>query len=142
MPMLGPASVRIGSLSSPAAANPWAKLPHDMRGRLMPRSFCSAISSRYRRRLGFDRSMIRSVTRATVALSVIVFDSCGGPRLLLVPADPVALGQRNRGGRSPGAGGIRPRCQPRLRPGGADGVDPGPLRLDLVAAHEQGGVPL
>ena len=39
-------------------------------------------------------------------------------------------------------GGIGPRRDARFRPGGADAVDPRPLRLDLVAADEQGRVAL
>ena len=38
--------------------------------------------------------------------------------------------------------GIGPRGHALLRPGGADPVDPRPLRLDLVAADEQGRVAL
>src|SRR5437763_14500002 len=72
--------------------------------------------------------MIRSVTAAMVGLRFI-----GS----LVPADPVALGQRDRCRSPPGARGIGSWSHALLRPGGADAVDPGPLRLDLVAPHEQ-----
>src|SRR5947209_8148754 len=129
MPMFGPARWLIASLSSPDAAKPCAKLPHERRGRLIPRSFCSAIKSRYRRRLDLDRSMILSVTFAMVGLSVT-------SRPLLVPADAVALGKSYCGRRTPSARRIGPRRHPLLRPGGADPVDPSPLRFDLVAADE------
>src|SRR4051794_36338490 len=78
--------------------------------------------------------MIRSVTAATVGLSII--------RGSFVPADAVALGQRDRRRRSPGPGRIGPRRGPFFRPGGADAVDPRPLRLDLIAPDEQGRVAL
>ena len=59
-----------------------------------------------------------------------------------MPADAVALGQRDGGRWPPRPRGIRPRRHALLGPGGADLVDPGPLRLDLVAADEQGRVAL
>src|SRR5690348_6471276 len=59
---------------------------------------------------------------------------------LFVPADAVTLRQRDCGGRTPGSRGVRPRTHALLRPGGADSVDPRPLRLDLVAADEQGWI--
>src|SRR5271166_3549386 len=59
---------------------------------------------------------------------------------LLVPASAVALNERGGGGRAPGAGEIVTRLQMRLVPRLADGIDPGPGRLHLVAAHEQRGV--
>src|SRR4051794_28605699 len=72
--------------------------------------------------------MIRSVTVASVGFRAIG---------LLVPADAVALSQRDRRRWTPGAGRIRTRRDPLLHPGGADAVDPRPLRLHLVAADEQ-----
>src|SRR3569833_3518807 len=68
---------------------------------------------------------MRSVTRATT-----------GWRSLM-PGDPVALGQRDRGARAPTAGRIGLGGQAFLAPQRADAVDPVPLRLDFVAADEQ-----
>src|SRR3954451_14946256 len=116
MPIFGPERRLIAALSSPAAAKPCAKLPQLSRGRLMPRSFCSAISSRYRRRVGFERSMIRSVTAAIVEFKAIATS--------LVPADAVALGQGDRGGGSPGTGTIGARHHALLGPGPSDATDP------------------
>ena len=79
--------------------------------------------------------MIRSVTVEMTGLSAMV-------TALLVPADAVALGQRDGGRRPPRPRGIRPRGHALLGPGGADSVDPRPLRLDLVAADEQGRIAL
>src|SRR5258706_7812802 len=79
--------------------------------------------------------MMRSVTAA-------ILESRAMDAPLLVPADAVALRQRDRGGRPPGPGGIGARSDPLLRPGGADAIDPAPLRLDLVAADEQRWVAL
>src|SRR3954469_17412148 len=61
---------------------------------------------------------------------------------LLVPADAVAFCERDRGGRAPGPRRIWPRGHSLLGPCSADAVDPRPLRLDLVPAHEQGRVAL
>src|SRR4051794_2192898 len=72
--------------------------------------------------------MMRSVTFAIVGFSVIA---------LLVPADAVALGERNRRRRAPGPRAIRLGADALLDPGSADPVDPRPLGLDLVAADEQ-----
>src|SRR5688572_19768687 len=71
--------------------------------------------------------MIRSVTDAIVGFSA----------MLLVPADAVALSQRDSGGWPPRARRIRPRRNALLRPGIANAVDPDPLRFDFVAADEQ-----
>src|SRR6476646_6473796 len=79
--------------------------------------------------------MIRSVTVESVGLRAI-------GRRLLVPADAVALGERDRRRWPPGAGRIRTGRDPLLHPGRADAIDPRPLRLDLVAADEQGWVAL
>ena len=54
-----------------------------------------------------------------------------------MPAHSIALGQRDRRAGAPGPGSVGLRGQAGLRPAGANGVDPFPLRLDLVAAHEQ-----
>src|SRR5690606_3563328 len=56
---------------------------------------------------------------------------------LFMPAHPVALGQRDRRARAPGAGGVSLRRQSLGLPQRANLVDPGPLRFDLVAPHEQ-----
>src|SRR5271154_4024918 len=66
---------------------------------------------------------------------------CGSPRSI-VPAHPVAFGEGDRGGGSPGSG--REGAGPHIggRPAGGDAVDPLPLRLHLVAAHEQCGITL
>src|SRR5690606_1992435 len=69
--------------------------------------------------------MTRSVTRAMV-----------GWRLLM-PAHSVAFRQRDGGARAATAGVVRPGRQPLPLPLLAYGVDPGPLRLDLVAPDEQ-----
>src|SRR6266404_2175821 len=79
--------------------------------------------------------MIRSVTAVTVGLRAM-------PHPLLVPADAVALCQRNRRRWTPGPRSIWPRNNPLLRPRRADPINPGPLRLDLVAADEQGRIAL
>src|SRR3954452_9594063 len=79
--------------------------------------------------------MMRSVTREMVGLS-------GMSRPLLVPADAVALRQRDGRRRPPCPGCVRTRREAFLGPGGTDPVDPRPLRLDLVAANEQSGVAL
>src|SRR5438874_13739909 len=130
MPMLGPLKWLIACLSSRAAAKPWAKLPQLRRVRLIPRSFCSAMRPRWRVRIAFERSMIRSVTRET-------FELRGMSRPLLVPADAVALRQRNRRRGAPRSGRIGSWSHALVGPGGADAVDPRPLRLDLVAANKQ-----
>src|SRR2546423_5933719 len=74
--------------------------------------------------------MMRSVTRETIGLS-------GMSRPLLVPADAVALRQRDRRRGAPRSGRIGSWSHALVGPGGANAVDPGPLRLDLVAANEQ-----
>src|SRR5438270_5551278 len=79
--------------------------------------------------------MIRSVTFETVGLRAI-------DRSLLVPADAVALGKRDRGRWTPGSRRIGSWSHALLCPSGADAVDPSPLRLDLVAADEQRWIPL
>src|SRR5579872_1883105 len=111
IPMFGPARWLIASLSSPAAAKPWAKLPQLRRGRLIPRSFCSAMRSRYGRRVGFDRSMMRSVTAPTVELIVIW-------ALLFVPADAVTLRERDCRRWAPCSGRVGPRRHAFFRPAG------------------------
>src|SRR5690348_461864 len=71
----------------------------------------------------------------SVTLAIVGWRAIEAP--LLVPADAVALGQRDGRGRAPGARGIGPRRYPLFGPRRADTVDPGPLRLDLVAADEK-----
>src|SRR5690348_15774398 len=75
--------------------------------------------------------MMRSVTAATVGFSAMIS---------LVPGDAVAFGQRDGSGRPPCPRRIGSGSHSLLCPGGANAVDPGPLRLDLVAADEQGGI--
>src|SRR3546814_18478044 len=60
----------------------------------------------------------------------------------IMPARPVALDQRDRRARSPAAGGVGLRRHADCGPGVADRIDPLPLRLHLIAAHEQGLVAL
>src|SRR6187455_3262613 len=55
----------------------------------------------------------------------------------LVPGTAVAFDQRDRGGRTPCAGGVGLRLLPVFGPGVEDRVSPGPRGLDFVAAHEQ-----
>src|SRR5947209_18212883 len=78
--------------------------------------------------------MIRSVTAAIVGFRAM--------SISLVPADAVPLGQCDRGGWAPSAGRIGSRGHPLLRPGGADSINPRPLSLDLITAHEQRRVSL
>src|SRR3546814_15820611 len=59
-----------------------------------------------------------------------------------MPARPIALDQRNRRTRPPASRGVILRRHVDLGPGVADRIDPLPLRLDLVAADEQGLVAL
>src|SRR5690606_14625705 len=68
--------------------------------------------------------------------------SSASPRLrvtpsLLMPAHSVALRERNRRARAPAAGVVGPGRQSFALPLRADRIDPSPLRLDLVAPHEQ-----
>src|ERR1044072_1717250 len=63
-----------------------------------------------------------------------------GTRASFVPSHFVALGQRDRRGGAPGARLIGPGMHVVRVPAGADAVDPFPLRLDLVAPHEQGRI--
>src|SRR3546814_3713458 len=59
-----------------------------------------------------------------------------------MPARSVALDQRDRARRTPASRGVILRRHIDRRPGVADRIDPLPLRLDLIAAHEQGLVAL
>src|SRR4051812_26503855 len=79
--------------------------------------------------------MMRSVTAA-------IRESRAMRAPLLVPADAVALRQRDRCRRAPRPRGIRSRGDALFGPGRADAVDPAPLRFDLVAADEQSRVAL
>src|SRR3546814_5896222 len=70
--------------------------------------------------------MMRSVT-----LAITGFRS-------VMPARSVALDQRDRARRTPASRGVILQRHIDRRPGVADRIDALPLRLDLIAAHEQG----
>ncbi len=59
---------------------------------------------------------------------------------LFVPADPVTFSECDCRRRSPGSRSIRPWDHGLFGPGCTDPVDKGPLRLDFIAADEQGRV--
>src|SRR5687767_7755690 len=76
-------------------------------------------------------SVTRSPSRLREKLGV------GPCAILLMPAHSVAFGECDRGARAPAAGVVGLGGEAFRGPLRADRVDPGPLRLDLVAADEQ-----
>src|SRR5215510_1694341 len=114
MPTLGMACCRRG-LSSPDAARTWARFAHASLPRAGSTSLRLRVRSRYSPRAAAERPPIRSVTSATTSFSFWAI-------VLLVPAVAVALGERDRGRGSPGAGRIRLHQLARRAPAVLDAV--------------------
>src|SRR5690348_6940794 len=85
-------------------------------------------------------SMTPATSQATAsAISAVVSYSCHSSSIM--PAHSVALSQSDGGRRAPGPRGIGLGSDLMRDPAIANAVNPFPLRLDLVAPHEQGWVP-
>src|SRR5688572_29221414 len=135
MPMFGITDCCRFGLSSPAAAMTCARFAQASLPRAGSTSLRLRVRSRYSPRAAAERPPMRSVTSTMVGCSAGAFIS-------FVPAVAVPLGQRDRGGRTPRAGGVWLHELARRLPARLDAVDPVPRRFDLVTPDEQRRVAL